>query len=41
MRPTTLDSYRLMQDGSLTLAEVEANGIRIDGPFSLSCLLKT
>lgn len=30
MKPTTKDAYRLLHDGSIALAEVESNGIRID-----------
>lgn len=30
MIPTTRDAYKLMHDGALALAEVEANGIRVD-----------
>jgi len=30
MKPFSLEAYQLMHDGALTLAQVEANGIRVD-----------
>ncbi len=30
MKPTTLEAYKLLHDGSIALARMEANGIRID-----------
>jgi len=33
MTPTQLDAYQLMHDGALALADVEANGMRIDTDY--------
>ncbi len=46
MIPTTLESYRLLHDGALALADIEAHGMRIDVGYlnasikSLVCLIE-
>lgn len=41
MKPTTLDAYKLLQEGCIALAKVEANGIKIDEKYLLRTIKNT